>query len=478
MEAYSTVQGGMMEPLRPIFWGQGMFLQPQHFQQQDFYHEARLRRYVHWLTPFCWGVKSLSLNEAALQNFVFEIERCELVTWDGTLVRFQGEMLPSNARIAPRSFEAALDPGGRPLEVYLGLKRLLWEEDNLSAQDSPGDNNVEATQLRRFRLQEVEVPDLFADNSQSCSLHYLTYEVRLLFTSEAAVHTQDYELVKIAELLRVTEGQGTVLSRRYIPPSLSVHASPVLAGMLREMRDLLTAKGRELTEFKRQHRVHTIELGSRDTVYLLMMQMVNRYIPLFHHYLEVEETHPCVFYALLRQLVGEFSTFSETVSVLGGPLPAYRHDRLWECFDVAIRVAKDLLNEFTKGPDYVVPLPFDGKYFATDLEKRFFDGNNHYYLSIKADMAARELEHLLTDTGRVCSREEMDVLLQRALPGLMVRYLETPPAELPRRVNFTYFELEHRSPFWRRIEQRQNIAVYCQLPPEKTEMQLVVLRDV
>jgi type VI secretion system protein ImpJ len=69
-----------MEPLRPIFWGQGMFLQPQHFQQQDGYHEARVRRYLHWLAPFAWGVKSLVIREAALQNFVCDIERCELVT--------------------------------------------------------------------------------------------------------------------------------------------------------------------------------------------------------------------------------------------------------------------------------------------------------------------------------------------------------------------------------------------------------------
>ena len=80
-----------MDQLRPIFWGQGMFLQPQHFQQQDSYHEARLRCYLHWLSPFCWGVKTLVLNETALRNFTFEIEQCELVTWEGTLVRFQGE---------------------------------------------------------------------------------------------------------------------------------------------------------------------------------------------------------------------------------------------------------------------------------------------------------------------------------------------------------------------------------------------------
>ena len=36
-----------MELLRPFFGGQGRFLQPQHFQRQDGYHEARVRRYLH-----------------------------------------------------------------------------------------------------------------------------------------------------------------------------------------------------------------------------------------------------------------------------------------------------------------------------------------------------------------------------------------------------------------------------------------------
>jgi type VI secretion system protein ImpJ len=102
---------------------------------------------------------------------------------------------------------------------------------------------------------------------------------------------------------------------------LAVHASPVLEGLLKEIRDLLTAKGREFTEYKRQHRLQTMEMGGRETGYLLVMQMLNRYTPLFHHHLEVQETHPSVFYALLRQLVGELSTFSGTVSVLGGPCP-------------------------------------------------------------------------------------------------------------------------------------------------------------
>jgi len=183
-----------------------MFLQPQHFQQQDCYHEARIRRYLHWLYPFCWGVRSLSINETALRNFMFEIEQCELVTWDGTIVRFQGETLPSNARIVPRSFEGTLDPGGRPLSVHLGLKRLQWEEENIYSRSALADDGSAAEKHRRFSLQEAETPDLFARDGQNTSLQYLLHEVRLFFEPDAAVQSQDYELVKIAELLRRVEG--------------------------------------------------------------------------------------------------------------------------------------------------------------------------------------------------------------------------------------------------------------------------------
>jgi type VI secretion system protein ImpJ len=139
-----------------------------------------------------------------------------------------------------------------------------------------------------------------------------------------------------------------------------------------------------------------------------------------------------------------------------------------------------------------VPLIFDEEYFAAQLDKRFFEGNKHYYLAIKADVPARELERLFsTGIAKVCAREDMGALRQRALHGLSIRYLEIPPEELPRRSNYNYFaldypgtlrrkneqrqNLDHHTSLWLRIEQHQNIAVYWQLAPERTEMQLMVI---
>jgi type VI secretion system protein ImpJ len=367
--------------------------------------------------------------------------------------------------------------------VYLGVKRLRWEDANVAPPSGTTWNGGAADQAQRFSIQELTTPDLLTPDGRDCSVQYLCYEVQILFDDELTNH-QDYELMKIAELLRSAEGQGTFLSRRYIPPCLTIHASAVLDSMLKELRELLTAKGRELSEYKRQHKMHTIDISSKDTVFLLMMQTVNRYIPLFHHHLEIEETHPCTVYALVRQLVGDLSTFSEDTTALGDPvrpLPPYRHDRLWECFDPALHLAKELLNEITKGPDYVVPLEWDGReYFAANnIEKRFFEGINRYYLSIKVDIPPRELLALLTETGKISSHDDMPELRGKFLPGLKIDYQEIPPEELPRRAYYSYFLIDHRWALgvhlWRTIEERRDIAVFCELPPEKTEMRLLVI---
>jgi type VI secretion system protein ImpJ len=466
-----------MERLRPLFWGQGLLLQPQHFQQQDDYHDARLHNLFRIFSPFCWGVNSLRLNEAALQNFVFEVEGCEIVTFDGTLLRFGAEFQPSTARLAPRSFEHDFDPSGRPLSVYIGVRRLQYGERNVGSLNEDG-NGSAAGIHQRYMLEESEVADLAAGNDHTCQVQYLIYDPQILF-DVAAERSQDYELVKIAELTRSAEGKGGVLSRQYIPPSIAVRSSQVLDGILRELRELLTAKGRELGSYTARSG-QGMELGARDLGQVLIVQTLNRYIPLFHHHLEAGRIHPEAMYALLRQLVGELATFSQTVSVLGARddgdgLPHYQHTQLWPCFSTAAERIRQLLNELTTAPIGDVLLKYEAGYFTANLDQQFFTGDNRYYLAIRDDRAPIELHKVLQDTGKITSREDMPKLQKSYLFGLTIQVLDSPPDELVMRAHYRYFLIDQRSEQWQKIRQHGNIAVYSTAFPSDTEMRLLAI---
>ena len=55
-----------MIPTSKVLWGEGLFLRPQHFQQQDAYHEWRLAETARALHPFAWGLRRLHVDTDAL----------------------------------------------------------------------------------------------------------------------------------------------------------------------------------------------------------------------------------------------------------------------------------------------------------------------------------------------------------------------------------------------------------------------------
>ncbi len=452
-----------------------MLLQPQHFQQQDSYHAGLLHHLVGLLSPFFWGVYSLRINEPALQNFVFEIEQGEFLTFEGTLLRVGGDLLPCTARVAPRSFQQDLDPSGKPLSAYIGVRRLNSAEGNPTAGNGEGGG---ATSNRRFVIEESEVSDAFAPSDNPVQLQYVVHEAQILY-DVSAERAQDYELIKVAEILRSPDGKGGVRSQQYIPPSISVKSSQVLEAMLKEIRDLLTAKSRELGQFTRR-RASGAELGARDLGYVSMLQAVNRHIPLFHHHLEGGEAQPNQMYGLLRQVVGELASFSSTISVLGARgaddgLPPYQHTNLWPCFSLAVQRTRELLNELTSAPVGEILLKHDGEYFTAPLDQKFLTGDNRYYLAIRSDLGPAQLYKLLQETGKVTSRDDMPNLQRAALFGLKLEVLETPPEELVMRAHYRYFLVDQRSEQWKKIREHGTIAVFSTALPPETEIRLLAI---
>ena len=76
-------------------------------------------------------------------------------------------------------------------------------------------------------------------------------------------------------------------------------------------------------------------------VYLLALRSLNRYASLLVHMAAARHGHPWQAYGLLRQLIGELSTFSGEISFTGEDqegsqlLPDYDHSELGACFAAA-----------------------------------------------------------------------------------------------------------------------------------------------
>jgi len=460
-----------MDIQRPLFWHQGLLLQPQHFQRLDLSIRSLLEPFYNNMAPFFWGMIDIEIQKAALGTRSFSVLKGTFLFPDGTYV-----VLPDNAMINARSFDDAWVEGGKPLTVFLGLKKLSTVSENVTVLEKM-DSMADVTTRFVASAGVEEVRDIHI-NGPASEVKSLYYALRIFFETEQD-HLGDYTLLPVAQLER--DGEEIILSKSFIPPCLSISGSDILLKIVKEIRDQITARGRQLDEYKSQRGIQTAEFGSRDMVYMLALMTLNRYIPRLVQFTEVLQDHPLAVYGVLRQLIGELSSFSTNINAVGEAkdagrsLPLYSHRNLYDCYASAQFLIAQLLNEITAGPDYVIPLAFDGTYYAAELKPSVFDGHNRYYIVLKTEEDPQAVLEAISMEAKLSSREQLPLLIARALPGIGLENLKIPPQELPRRANSLYFAVDHHSDQWALVSRSHNMALYWDSAPEDMKVELMVV---
>jgi type VI secretion system protein ImpJ len=460
----------MMDVHRPLFWHQGLFLQPQHLQLFDLSFRSLLAPFQEFLSPHFWGVGDMEIQKAALGTRTFGLLRGRFLFPDGTYA-----VLPGNALVEARPFEEAWVEGGKPFPVYVGVKKWNTAGENVTVL-SRLENLFQVPTRFAAAADPDEIRDLHGGGppGQVKRLHHV---LKIFWESERD-QLGDYVLLPLAQLERA--GEEIRLSERYAPPCLAASGAAVLQELLREIRDQVAARSRQLEEYKRQRGVESADFGSRDMVYLLALRSLNRYVPVLFHVLEAP-IHPFAVYGALRQLIGELSTFSERVNVLGEAedgsrlLPEYDHRNLWRCFAAAQSLVARLLDEITAGPEYVIRLDYDGTYYTADMKPAVFEGNNRYYLVLKTDEDPGQVVQAVETVAKLSSREQLPLLIARALPGIGLAHLPVPPQELPRRARSIYYAIDHHGGAWTSVTRGNNIALYWDNAPEDLSAELMVV---
>ncbi len=460
-----------MDIQKPLFWHQGLFLQPQHFQLLDLSFRSLLIPFHNFMQPEFWGTGDVEIGKAALSTGTFSLLNGSFLFPDGTYAVLQG-----NAVADARTFDEALIEGGKPLGVFVGLRKWNIAGENVTVLEKT-DSLAEVTTRFVTNADPEEVKDLHS-NGPAGQVKRLSYALKIFWGTETDL-LGDYDLVPVARMER--EGEEIVLSRSFVPPCLTISGSDILLKLTREIRDQIAARSRQLEEYKRQRGIQTAEFGSRDMVYLLALRSLNRYVPILFHYTETGRVHPWAVYGTVKQLVGELSSFSESVNVMGESqdgeltLPNYDHRSLWECFSTAGKLVTRLIDEITAGPEYIISLVYDGTYYAADLKPAVFEGRNRFFLVCKTAEDPVTVLRSLTSLAKLSSREHLPILIARALPGIGLEGLQVPPQELPRRADCLYFAVDRHSEQWGFVEKGNNIALYWDNAPDDLEVELMVV---
>jgi len=209
---------------RPLFWHQGLFLQPQHLQLADLHAQSLLTPVYRYLCPYPWGIGELEIQTAALDNLNFNLVRGNFVFPDMTYAA-----LPGNAIIEARSFDEAWVEGGKPLGVYVGLKK--WNEIGENVTVLPRLSNLADVNTRFVTTADPEEVQDLHHNGPPAQVQRLHHVLKVFWETEKD-QLGEYQLIPVAQLERT--GERVVLSDKFIPPALTVKSSEVLLRLIVE----------------------------------------------------------------------------------------------------------------------------------------------------------------------------------------------------------------------------------------------------
>jgi len=456
---------------KPVFWHQGLFLQPQHFQLLDQYQDAKLQPYQEYLQPHFWGVCQIEMLSSSLTHRTCEIESGHFLFPDGTYVS-----IPDNSVISSRSFEDDWVDPEKPFTIYLAIHKVSQFDDNVTVLSSL-ENHADVTTRYVTTEKPENAKDVFVESADA-QVKYLRHALKIVFDNEKD-EMNDYDLIAIAQVVR--DGDAIVYNRQYLPPCINISSLPELTRIVKEIRDEVTGRAMQLSAYKSpEHAKKGFDANMMR--YKMALQSLSRFVPRLFHITEAGKVHPWAVYGALRELIGEISTFTDRVSLLGETadgerlVPSYDHNDLGGCFNSASNMVSQLLNEITIGPQYLVEMKFDAIAYTADVPTEFFTEHVNFFLIVNTAGDFAEGQKSLLTAAKLASRDVVETLVERSLPGVGMIYLQTAPPGLPRRPNAHYFRIDVHDDQWSSVVRQENAALLWEEAPEDAKIELVVVR--
>ncbi|QYX48255.1 type VI secretion system baseplate subunit TssK [Pseudomonas tussilaginis] len=437
-----------------VMWSEGMFLLPQHFQYQDEFHQHQLAEATLRSTPFHWGVQALQVDEDALANGTLQLKRLKLVFPDGSLFDApQHDPLP-----AARDLKDLLK--GNDLKVYAALK--LPEPFGLNYVE----DGQEQKSARRFRKQFDTLPDLNEGDLEN-EITSLRLNVVMLVDGD---NLDGYSYCPIARLSRNNMG-GFNLDPHFVHPTLHLGSHDTLVGMGKRLLGALHAKSKALSGRRRERADQIAEFGSSDVTLFWLLNTVNRAYPQLAHLLAHPRLHPERLYLFLADLAGGLLTF--TLDTQLHDLPEYDHHDPAASLVKLDEMIRVMLDNVVPNQCIVIKLnQTKPSYWQGQLQDpRLAEAD--FYISVHADMPGASLLELVPRAFKVGSPEDIEVVVNSAMPGVTLNHSTRLPNAIPVRLDNQYFAIEPHGLVYERMMNAQTICFYA--PSAFTNLKLELM---
>ena len=439
-----------------VVWHEGLFLRPQHLQQQERYIQHLVEGRSRSTRAFNWGLTHLEVDQQLLKLGKFAITSAQGVFSDGTPFDIP------NDTPAPIPYEIVKDT--KESLIYLAIP---LTQPNVLLMANKNDNNA----LSRHTIKDLEIADLHTGGIEgNADVQVGELNISLLTDADKL---NAFSVISVARIVEIDKDKAIHLDESYIPTTMHCNTSNNLLGFIKEVKGLLKHGGDALAS----RLAAPGSTGVSEITDFLMLQLMNKYEPLLQHLYSNKGIFPEEFYRILIMLAGELATFTKEAR---RPVdnPVYIHDQQQPTFEFVmneIRIALSAVIE-QKAIGIEINEHKYGIWVATINDKSLLE-DAMFVLAVKADIATEKIRSSFPNQSTIASVERIRELVNSHIPGIELAPLAVAPRQIPYHTGFTYFELNSKHEFWGKLASCGGMAVHVGTKLNNLELELWAIRD-
>lgn len=437
-----------------VAWTEGLFLRPQHFQQQERFLEWLLHARLEQLVGFGHGFSELAFEDALRRQGKLVLRAARGVLPDGTPFSVPSAGSPLSPLDVP--------DGCRDAMVYLvaGLSRPDARAFALDASSSG--------RRTRYLPAQLEVPDNTVDGGEVADLQLGVLSLGLVLEASLDGTMTRLPVARIRE--RSPAGE-VILDDTFVPPMLDAMAQPRLRAWIEELLGLVHQRGDMLD-------ARITQQGSKGVADYLLLQTCNRFEPLLADWRAGVPVHPRTLFMELLKLAGECRT-SDLKSRRIPSLPVYAHGNLAACF---APVVEEIRRQLVAVPDQAgaqIPLVNHGRgFFLADIPDPRMIKSGYMVLGMTAQWPEAKIRSEMPAFVRIGSPDRIQALITANLYGVRLEALPGAPIDIRHHAGFQYFQLDRHSPEWPTIETARRLVLFVAGEPPGLDLELWSVRPL
>jgi len=413
-----------LELAKQVVWKEGIFISPQHFQQQAIHSKSYIQNYAttHGYSGH-FGLSDITLNTDLLKIGKIAVTDCRGLFPDGYYFHL--------------TEEAVIDVPADAVEknVYLSLPIAL-QGAAAFAQES--------AQNTRYLCQTMTSYDNASFQNDSIELEVARDNISL------SIGKQDmagFVSFPIARILETRETGEIIFDKSFIPACIHFQASVYLYDKVKMLQSLIQKRAQEV-----QKRIAVgQDSKSEPTLYkdYLWLQTLNRWLP-WSNWIQQDmqfTTH---------QLYRDLTTLSAELSGLTPELPnqfkMLKYDELYQVFSpIFIKLHSQLSMVLL---DSVVVFQWDDKLFEkrrllrTIIDKPDSMVERRFVISVESSMSVDDIASVLPQAATLAGNSNIVELVRNAMSGVELRHLMVAPHELKPKSTATYFDVNIKNELW------------------------------